>query len=1837
MVFLTSDTPFAPIDRPAALQPLLFNSYNQNNPQLKRLRAQELDTDIGSAALFSVGGTAVSAFDTIVSSLGLVEEDDVEKFLAEQSPEFGNFFLRHRDRFQISGDIAGLLLTGGAAGLAVRTTGVVGRGMTRLFGDRVKPFLSTGKSAQELSETAVKQAQFLMRQPQTRTFIPNKELIQARNRVPIRRTLDAAIEMTAGELAIVATMNDSNFLFPEEMSMMENALWALGTNSVVGLGFWAHGSWAVRRALREVTDEGRVASTNPGNLPFMQLTGNIDPGRGPALGILGQQLQNLKTQAGTDGITQEAASNVATATTAVKERIAGLAKQAMNRQPLEGINDVGQLNDKEMKNIVAQVEKNPELFHGLQSLEPETLTQNALERSRKIEERLTEIPTAIAKLKKKLEKPAIKNKVKKDLIKQARILQEERDQLERLQPVTFELDGTISVGTTRAPIFQDGARDIKYDEKEGLFRTKIGEGEIVINKHGQVKFPSTFCPSVSKSMRITRRIASHFPLGATTAVAGMSLNDAFSKLKGAVPEIWKDNPDVRQIRARLKQDEAVPNKFIGFAKGGDTTFLKFNKGTGAGFSQPVIASVDDVIGTHPEGRGVLAEIPTYQNMTPELWAGLDHRQKTAVWDLMQAGLEKVEKPPGGIDKVLLQNAKTGELHHTQLDYAATLFEREGRAAREVEELWYLSLASKFRDFQTMRIHADQAEKQGKTHIYHNMENVARALNLDAESGLLEIFDSLRVRRQIMDLEDTHPSLQAITEEIRKRLGISDEILAAEGPEAIVKVFEPQHFRGSMLDLPRDQSLVGGFLDTAVQLDEQARQGLLQNVTNIRENYLQTLARSKQSQIVAPTVKFLRKQPQLIGAIKDGVQKLVAGIQMYGPFGRNLLQAHFALRDQPGLEALDAAIDNIQKLESVATKQILEKASDFTRSKTEQLAGKPEILTRKEIMASLLRRDAKSVAGLEMFHIARAMRGQGWSLTKSNLQKVELPNGEFGYQFVLGKKQGGAHNAKLFQKLYPNRKTGIGNQTVIPVPGKPDTPLTLPETTFRVVKTVGDIMGELLTEVNLLRRAKGLKEIGKREFWLPPVALEGKELRYLINEIGDVERIVSDVTEAGVQGKVTKELEHAKNNGRTLFAVTHDTIQRYQTAGLKAVFDTVDFSSPMRQTGPMTGKTAPIVFERGAKPYQKMQEGMLRAFADLGRQLRFELFDPELQFLQMEHASLGLSKGKESLFSFAASRISGTPGLDPESFVGKGLLTTEHLYNKVMEGLATTRNLLPKAPGEGKSTFAKLEAQYGKEFNPFDDVNDYLARTHDVKIPGTLHKHAAVLGEVTAAFALRAFDLGMGAINMLSLGVTLPPVIRMALPRPGEPDNVWRERVLAFGGTTPKGTPWLSPTKIALGGMRYMFTKEGKAVREMATARGYMDQYAAEAIGLYDRTGQGFITSVVRDWVDKVSIATDYTERMARGVAWMSFYRLGKQGFGLDSEAAMVFAHKQANNTIADFRPGNRPTLFQGAAGMPLALFSTYMWNFLQRIYRVVETADGRTAASQAGLQASLFGINSMPGAQAYIQALGANEDGTLNVEDRISQVLGKDLADVLMHGSISTLLPRTLGLGGGIDIGSRAGIGLPFSRVLTGNIIEEPSRLWANLWKAAPGLQFSGRLLDTFGKAFDRISAGEGFGMEHAAEILAASNINKGMTNILELAQGYSVDHAEHIIEEDTRTLIGASSRAIGFKPLKTTQTQAAARRINNTKRVQNAMKQQLGEWLKTELRDGSLTTDGLDYALGRYMKAGGSPRNFRNWYLSQVRRGTESKADMLLAEATRANNEQRRVAHLLFMMQDEY
>ena len=1142
-------------------------------------------------------------------------------------------------------------------------------------------------------------------------------------------------------------------------------------------------------------------------------------------------------------------------------------------------------------------------------------------------------------------------------------------------------------------------------------------------------------------------------------------------------------------------------------------------------------------------------------MSNELWSLLDHQQKTAFFDMMQFNLERKDLNPFDA----LRHAE-GATHFSQLDYIAELAQSRGLPQEDVgyKDLWYRSLSNKFEAFQEMKAVADQAERLGKKHIYQNKDDVADALNIEKGSPLLDIFDSLRLEKQTLKLSDTRlKSMDDIMGEIQQRLEIKETL-------------EPRHFRGQMMNLPRNKKPVSAYVDTNAVLDGDIRRGLLKQTMQKRMEFKETLEKGK-TPIIGGVMKWIGNNPGLIKRIKQDIQELIQGTQMSGFVGRKVVQQNFATRDLPGIGPLDAASENIGKVMDKAIEREWQKPTQyvknpvdvriFTRDKS------PEYYTRQEVLNQLLRNDAKSKTGLDMFHVFRAARAQGWNLNDKMVREVPLPGGGIGYQFDIS---ADGENQNLWKRLFPDAE--MGEEQVLTIPGKAGVPLTLNEEAFRAVKVIDELAGVLLSEVNTLRKAIGKQPLKRKSFWIPPAVLDGKELVYLLNEAGKVERVVSDLTKSGADARAQKEIAIARETGRTLIPLTHDSIQRYRMASLDAIFDTVDYSSSVRQTGPATGKTASEVFDIGARPYQQMQQSLLRAFSDLGRQLRYEIFDPELQYLKMQHAAAGAGEGKETVFSMAANMISGTQNLDPNTYIGRGHLLVTSGYDAVMTKLAEKFAPIGERSKErsAEGIVRRLDTELGKGYNPFESGLEYVARTHNVIIPPTLRKHADILGRTTALAAIRFMDIGMGVINIASLAVTLPPVVRMSLPQRGEDLAHWQDRVTAFGGVTPeRNIPWLSPTRIITNGFRWMLTQEGKAIRDIAISRGYMDQFAAEGIGIFDNAGQTFVTRLVRDVTDAASVITDKTERMARGIAWMSFYNLGTKGFGLDMEAAMTFAHKQANNVIADFRPSNRPDIFQGASGMPLSLFTTYMWNFLQRIYRTIETGDKAAIATQAALQQSLFGLNSMPGAQAYIQTLGANEDGSVNLEDRIAQVLGKDLTDVIMHGTIGTVIPRSLGLGGGIDIGSRAGIGLPFSRVLTGDLIGEPSTIWENLWKAVPGLQFGGRLWDTTQRMAERAIVERGFDFGDAAEILAASNINKGITNAIELAQGYAIDHADQIIEEDTNTRIGIAARVVGLKPLQTTQTQAEARRISNIDKMQNAMKQKLSDWMRDGVEKG--------------------------------------------------------------------
>jgi len=140
-------------------------------------------------------------------------------------------------------------------------------------------------------------------------------------------------------------------------------------------------------------------------------------------------------------------------------------------------------------------------------------------------------------------------------------------------------------------------------------------------------------------------------------------------------------------------------------------------------------------------------------------------------------------------------------------------------------------------------------------------------------------------------------------------------------------------------------------------------------------------------------------------------------------------------------------------------------------------------------------------------------------------------------------------------------------------------------------------------------------------------------------------------------------------------------------------------------------------------------------------------------------------------------------------------------------------------------------------------------------------------------------------------------------------------------------------------------------------------------------------------------------------------------FKLADEEAMVFAHVHANKNIGDFRPNNRPQMFQGAVGMPMGLFTTWAINWLQRVFGDIEA--GRMGATfwQWSMQHFMFGAQSFPGVETAMDTYMTSYDGKRNVMDSMDAMYGRTATDAFFQGTLATLT--------GVAFQSRANVSLP--------------------------------------------------------------------------------------------------------------------------------------------------------------------------------------------------------------------
>lgn len=322
--------------------------------------------------------------------------------------------------------------------------------------------------------------------------------------------------------------------------------------------------------------------------------------------------------------------------------------------------------------------------------------------------------------------------------------------------------------------------------------------------------------------------------------------------------------------------------------------------------------------------------------------------------------------------------------------------------------------------------------------------------------------------------------------------------------------------------------------------------------------------------------------------------------------------------------------------------------------------------------------------------------------------------------------------------------------------------------------------------------------------------------------------------------------------------------------------------------------------------------------------------------------------------------------------------------------------------------------------------------------------------------------------------------------------------------------------------------------------------------------------------------------------------VGRQLFeagGYEGKALLAQIQTFSNRVQGNYIASQRPVAFQGPLGQAIGLFQTYYFNFMQQVMRYVGNGDAKIAASVAGLNSTIFGLQSFPGFHILNNYIIGNLPTNPGHADVYSTVAGRpggffdrDLGNFIMYGSLSNIL--------GAGLYSRGDLNPRSTSVLPLNPMEYPA--------VSGAVQFAGALWDMS----RRIAQGGDpktsmlIGMEH-------NGLSRPLSGLAQLIQGYSTTAQGSLISVNNRALdttggysdlfnMANFSRLLGARPIDEAITMDTQYRSTLYQAVNTARMQSLGSAVKSTMIGGKAPTqDQLENFATEYAAAGGDIKSF--------------------------------------------
>lgn len=466
-------------------------------------------------------------------------------------------------------------------------------------------------------------------------------------------------------------------------------------------------------------------------------------------------------------------------------------------------------------------------------------------------------------------------------------------------------------------------------------------------------------------------------------------------------------------------------------------------------------------------------------------------------------------------------------------------------------------------------------------------------------------------------------------------------------------------------------------------------------------------------------------------------------------------------------------------------------------------------------------------------------------------------------------------------------------------------------------------------------------------------------------------------------------------------------------------------------------------------------------------------------------------------------------------------------------------------------------------------------------------------------AVLGLDYWNGVVNAIGTPILLLPEMRAAMAAGQQP--AYMELV-----GTAISNYFKKPELLARYDKAGIVDKGLTAHRELIDAHGLIVGAKTSSDALRQA---GIAQSKAGQFLDTLQTPTNWSERFTRFIGADVGRQIAElRGFaGVEADA---FASNFANKVSGNFTAGQRPQVFQGILGNAVGLFQSYQFNYMQQLFRNMAEGPQKNVAMMMALQGTIFGAQSLPGfAVANYHLLEKHNKEKSGVYSSLREMVGEGVGNAVLYGSASNLLGANLWTRG--DTSPRNVTLLPVS----------PSDIAA--------VQYVGKGLEALGGFASSMLNGGSLKVS-GLEAIAHAGINRPLSGVAEWALGARTSQGGKLDMPISQDLLSVSTavRFLGAKPMEEAIKMETFYRFNKMKAADAEKTQAVAEAFRTALLNQETGGDAaaLDEFAQRYSDVGGSPANFRKFYLQNLKAVTTPRAVALADRARKspwANNYQ--------------